>query len=97
LREAGAAAYRPQSPEDVQRMVRQVSPMLSRSQVNVRVVKAARGGKHAELLDGFQNVIMARTNPDGTVSHRCVDSEEEAALFLSAQTQGPAPAKPEMR
>jgi hypothetical protein len=35
------------------------------------------------IRDGFAEVLVARANPDGTVSTRCVDSAEAADAFLN--------------
>ena len=40
------------------------------------------GSKVVRILDGNAEVMIARSNPDGTVSTRCVDSGEGAQAFL---------------
>jgi hypothetical protein len=87
---AAAANYRPHTPAEVQNFVTQISPMLNRSPSNVRVINRPDGSKHFKLNGGFQSVLMARGNPDGTISHACVDSTEQATQFLSG---APAQAK----
>ena len=40
------------------------------------------GSRVVRIRDGNAEVIVARTNPDGSVSTRCVDSAEGAQAFL---------------
>jgi len=70
---------------DVKEATRQIAPLLNRSNVTVRVVSGnGSGSGSADLNGGFQNAMLARINPDGTVSQECVDSEEQATSFFSA-------------
>jgi hypothetical protein len=95
-RAAVIANYHQKSPAEVQDFVRAIEPQLNRSKTNVRVVNRPNGSKHILLNGGFQNVLIARTNPDGTMSQACVDSAEQATQFLSkprparAKTSAPA-------
>ncbi len=40
------------------------------------------GSQVMRIREGFSEVILAKTNADGTVSTRCVDSPEGAEAFL---------------
>ncbi len=48
------------------------------------------GTRIIRIRGGFNEVLVAKTNPDGTVSTRCVDSADEADAFLGE----PASASP---
>ncbi len=41
------------------------------------------GSKIIRIRSGYSEVLIARTNPDGTVSTRCVDSPGGADAFLN--------------
>jgi hypothetical protein len=58
--------------------------LTSRDPVNVEVAKGRLpGSQMLRIHQGYGEVILAKTNPDGTVSTRCVDSPEGAEAFLS--------------
>jgi hypothetical protein len=40
------------------------------------------GSRLVRVRQGYGEVVLAKTNPDGTVSTRCVDSPEGADAFL---------------
>jgi hypothetical protein len=42
-----------------------------------------RGSRLVRVRQGYSEVIVAKTNPDGTFSTRCVDSAEGAEAFLN--------------
>lgn len=46
------------------------------------------GSQLRRVQQGFGEVVLAKTNPDGTVSTRCVDSPEGAEAFLD-ETSSP--------
>ena len=48
------------------------------------------GSKLIRIRGGYSEVVLAKTNPDGTVSTRCVDSAGGADDFLNS---APAPVK----
>ena len=87
-RAAVIANYKKPTPGEVQDFVRTIAPQLNRSKTTVRVVNRPYG-KHIDLNGGYQNVLLARTNPDGTISQAGVDSTEQATKFLSATSAEP--------
>ncbi len=88
------AQHRQPTAAEVETVVQQVAPMVERSATNVRVVNLPGGAQRAEINSGFQNAMIARANPDGTVSTACVDSTEQAKAFLLA---APGSSKKEVR
>jgi hypothetical protein len=90
-RAAAIASYRQPTPAEVQDFVRTLEPSLDRSKTTVRVIKRPNGAKikHFQLDGGFQSVMIARRNPDGTMSQACVDSTEQATQFLSQSSAKP--------
>lgn len=44
------------------------------------------GSRVVRIVDGNAEVMVARSNPDGSVSTRCVDSAEGAREFLEEKT-----------
>jgi hypothetical protein len=67
-------------PMDVPEAVGQLS---SRSPQGREVVEGSvPGSRLVRIRDGYAEVVIARSNPDGTVSTRCVDSAEDARAFL---------------
>jgi hypothetical protein len=44
------------------------------------------GSQVVRIRDGYAEVLLAKTNPDGTVSTGCVDSAEGAEAFLNDTT-----------
>jgi len=45
------------------------------------------GSRLVRITDGHAEVVIARSNPDGTVSTRCVDSAEDARAFLEGTSE----------
>jgi hypothetical protein len=66
-----------------------IKPQVDRSPGAAKVT-ATPGGKHAELGGGYQSVVIAKVNNDGSRSTTCVDDEREAEAFWRT---GEAPAK----
>ncbi|HET9697461.1 MAG TPA: hypothetical protein VFP40_11385 [Terriglobales bacterium] len=49
--------------------------------------KRVGNGSQVMNIDGrFENMLVARTNPDGSVSTSCVSSKKQAEAFLKADT-----------
>ncbi|WP_394830981.1 hypothetical protein LVJ94_31180 [Pendulispora rubella] len=69
--------------EDVKDATKQIAPIFDRSKVTVQVVPGGTGGS-ADMNGGFQSAMLARINPDGTVSQECVESASQAEAFFSA-------------
>jgi hypothetical protein len=67
--------------------------LTTRAPENLQVSKGpVPGSQVSRVQEGFGEVVLAKTNPDGTVSTRCVDSPEGADAFL-ADTSSPKRAK----
>jgi hypothetical protein len=61
-----------------------VRTLTSRASANLDVSEGPiPGSRLIRIREGFGEVILAKTNPDGTVSTRCVDSAEGADAFLN--------------
>jgi hypothetical protein len=57
--------------------------LTSRAPENLEVSTGNRPGSQlVRVREGFGEVVLAKTNADGTVSTRCVDSPEGADAFL---------------
>jgi hypothetical protein len=57
---------------------------LTRRDPADREVTVGRDGSRlVRLRDGHAEVMVARSNPDGSVSTRCVDSGDAAEAFLN--------------
>lgn len=72
-------------PMDVPEAVGQLG---SRSPEGREVVEGSvPGSRLVRIRDGHAEVVIARSNPDGTVSTRCVDSAEDARAFLDGTSE----------
>lgn len=72
-------------PMDVPEAVGQLG---SRSPEGREVVEGSLpGSRLVRIRDGHAEVVIARANPDGTVSTRCVDSAEDARAFLEGTSE----------
>ena len=80
LKAGGAATARAAGP-DLRQSVR---TLTSRAPENLEVSEGPiRGSQLMRIREGYGEVIVAKTNPDGTFSTRCVDSAEGADAFLN--------------
>jgi hypothetical protein len=68
--------------EEARALVNTLTGMTNRSTRGLDVEHHADGSSRVDLQGRFQNVIVAKPNPDGTSEVRCVSSMEEAASFL---------------
>jgi hypothetical protein len=67
-------------PSDLRQSVR---GLTSRGAENLEVSAGPiPGSRVVRIRAGYSEVMLAKTNPDGTVSTRCVDSSEGAEAFL---------------
>lgn len=73
---------RPLTQEEAERLAKEIKGMLNKSTDGLAQVKHEDGSTSMDLQGRFQNVTLARVNPDGTVTHSCVDSPKAAAKFL---------------
>gem|GEM_PF-3692160 len=75
---------------DIHENVRQLT---ARSADNLEVSAGpVPGSRIVRIRAGYSEVVLARTNPDGTVSTRCVDSANGAEAFLG-ETPAASPTK----
>ena len=69
-----------------------VAQLSSRSPAGRQVIEGpVAGTRVVRITDGHAEVVIARTNPDGTVSTRCVDSAGSAQQFLEGDSTAAAP------
>ena len=71
--------------EETTAMVDQISALTNRSTDGLTVRELPNGTKQVNLKGRFNEVVIGRANPDGTVETRCVESIEEAAAFLGLE------------
>lgn len=64
---------------DIHESVRQLT---ARGPDNLDVSAGPVGTRIIRIRGGYNEVLVAKTNPDGTVSTRCVDSADGADAFL---------------
>jgi len=70
---------------EVQAMVDQITSLTNRSTEGLQAKTLPDGTKQINLQGRFNEVVIARANPDGTMETRCVESMEEAAEFLGLE------------
>ena len=68
--------------EEARAIVETIQGLTNRSADDLQVVQEANGMSKIDLQGRFQNVVIAKPNPDGTNEIRCVTSLEEATAFL---------------
>jgi hypothetical protein len=75
-------ALRVPTPEETQALVDNLIALTNRSTEGLQVATLPNGALTVDLQERFEQVTIARPNPDGTSEVRCVESFEEAADFL---------------
>ncbi len=73
---------RPLTPEESQRLAQGIKQLVNQSSDGLVEVRHANGGVSMDLQGHFQNVMLAKKDADGTVSHSCVNDLESAADFF---------------
>ena len=73
---------KPMTPEKAQEIAELLKARLSKSADGLVQVRNADGSISMDLQGRAQNVVLARSNDDGTVEHTCVDEPLAAAEFL---------------
>ncbi len=68
-----------------------LAPRLNRSDAGLVETVDADGGISMDPRGGFQNIMLARVAPDGTVEVGCFDELEAAMRFLKFETAPPLP------
>jgi hypothetical protein len=75
------------SAEDAKALAEGLKPLINDSAEGLVPVKRADGSSYIDLQGRFENVTVAKINPDGTVSQACVNSHESAAAFFGINPQ----------
>jgi len=70
------------TPDETQVLVDNLIELTNRSTEGLQARALPSGAVAVDLQDRFEQVTIARPNPDGTSEVRCVASFEEAADFL---------------
>jgi hypothetical protein len=74
---------RPITPQEARQLVAGMSHLFSRAITAKDVTEYADGTISVDLSGSFQNVYLARLNPDGSVGQACVDNAAAAYDFLA--------------
>jgi hypothetical protein len=89
------------TPQEAQQLAEGLKGMFNKSTEGLVAVREPDGSLSMDLQGRFQNVTVARTNGDGSVSQSCVDNPEAAANFfqidprlLGIQTPASQPGRP---
>lgn len=75
---------RPITPQEARQLVAGMSHLFSRAITAKDVAQYADGTISVDLSGSFQNVYLARLNPDGSVGQACVDNAAAAYEFFAA-------------
>jgi len=70
------------TPEETETLVDNLITLANQSTEGLQARALPNGAVSVDLQDRFQQVTIARPNPDGTSEVKCVASFEEAAEFL---------------
>ena len=73
---------KPMTPEKAQEIADELKARLNKSTDGLVQVRNRDGSVSMDLQGRAQNVVLARTNEDGTVENTCVDEPLAAAEFL---------------
>lgn len=68
--------------DEIQSLTQSLEPALSHSSEGLTEVRNADGSVSVDLQGRFQDAVLAKVNPDGSVEQRCVSSRKEAEAFL---------------
>jgi hypothetical protein len=74
---------------DVEKIERELAPMLSRSSRDLAVASSPRGGARIDLADRFQHLAIARQKSDGTIERSCLTTPEELSALLRSASEAP--------
>jgi hypothetical protein len=78
---------KPLTPQEAQQLAEGLRGMLNKSTEGLVQVRHADGSVSMDLDGRFQNVMVARTNEDGSLSQSCVDNPQAAASFFGIDPQ----------
>jgi hypothetical protein len=70
------------TPEQARRLAEGLKRMLNKSSEGLVQEQHADGSVSMDLQGRFQNVAVARVEPDGTVTQSCIDKPAQAASFF---------------
>jgi hypothetical protein len=70
------------TPEEAKQLADGLKGMLNKSTDGLVQEQHADGTVSMDLQGRFQNVTVAKVNPDGSVTQSCIDSPEAAASFF---------------
>ena len=84
----------PLTPEEAQRLVEGIKPLVNQSTEGLVQVQHADGSVSMDLQGRFQNVTVAKKEANGTISQSCVDNLASAAAFFGINAQLLGSAKP---
>jgi len=76
---------RTMSREEAQRMADGLKRMLNKSSEGLVQEQHPDGSVSMDLQGRFQNVAVARTEADGTVTESCIDQPQQAASFFGIE------------
>jgi hypothetical protein len=90
--------------QEAQQLAEGLKGMFNKSTEGLVTVRESDGSLSMDLEGRFQNVTVARTNEDGSVSQSCVDNPEAAANFfridpqlVGVQSPSTRPGKPSLK
>jgi hypothetical protein len=70
------------SADEAQKLAAGMKELVNQSTEGLAEVHHADGSVSVDLDGRFQNVTVARVNPDGTISQSCVDNPRSAGAFF---------------
>lgn len=73
---------KPLTPEEARKLADGLKALANQSTEGLKQVKHSDGSVSIDLQDRFQNVMLARKEPEGTVSQSCVDNPQAGAAFF---------------
>ncbi len=76
------------SPQEAQALAAGLQEMLSQSADGLDVVQHPDGTLSVDLQDRFQDVAVAKVNPDGSIALGCVSDPKSAEDFMKSRTAG---------
>ena len=85
---------RPPTPDEARQLGAALKNYLNRSSQNLTVKTHPNGVQSVDLQGRFQSVSVAKINPDGSTSEKCVTNMKEADEFLTTSPAKQKPASP---
>lgn len=78
---------KPLTPEEAKKLAQGIKGLANQSTDGLTPIYQLDGSVSINLQDRFQNVAIAKKNPDDTVSQSCVDNPQSAAEFFEIDPQ----------